>query len=136
MGLFFSQDRSRQNSPSYRMGPHSKQMRPILVCSALQKLLEEKFLPKLIDYLKNKLTASQVGFVPGMGIQVDILRAICVIGITTIDKNQHRYGLFIDFANAYNNVLDTLLFKKLKIKKCMSEDEIEYLEALSIIMNN
>ena len=80
--------------------------------------------------MKDKLTASQVGFVPGMGIQVDILRAVCVIGMATIDKNQHRYGLFIDFANAYNTVPHTLLFKKLRTKKCMNEDEIDYLEAL------
>ena len=37
---------------------------------------------------------------------------------------------FVDFANAYNTVPHTLLFQKLRQKKCMSEDEIDYLEAL------
>lgn len=107
-----------------------KQMRPILVCSPLQKLLEARFLPKLTEYLQNKLARSQVGFVPGMGIQVNLLRAICVSKMSTEENNRSRYGLFIDFANAYNTVPHTFLFQKLRQKKCMDEEEIEYLEAL------
>ena len=108
-----------------------KQMRPILVCSSLQKLLESRFLPKLMDYLKNKLNKSQIGFVPGQGIEVNLLRAICVIKISTEEKKkQCKYGLFIDFANAYNTVPHSLLFRKLRQKKCLEEDEIDYIEAL------
>ena len=110
--------------------PTRRQMRPIMVCSSLQKLLELRFLPALTEYLKNKLHRSQVGFVPGMGIQVNLLRAICVTKISTDENKKCRYGLFIDFANAYNTVPHTLLFQKLRQKKCMSEDEIDYLEAL------
>ena len=110
--------------------PTRKQMRPIMVCSSLQKLLELRFLPALTEYLKNKLHRSQVGFVPGMGIQVNLLRAICVTKISTDENKKCRYGLFIDFANAYSTVPDTLLLQKLRQKKCMSEDEIDYLEAL------
>ena len=36
--------------------PNRKQFRPILVCSPLQKLLEARFLPKLMKYLTDKLT--------------------------------------------------------------------------------
>ena len=94
--------------------PIRKQMRPILVCSSLQKLIELRFLPMLTEYLKNKLDRSQIGFVPGMGIQVNLLRAICVTKISTEENNRCRFGLFIDFANAYNTVPHTLLFQKLR----------------------
>ena len=40
------------------------------------------------------------------------------------------FGLFIDFANAYNTVPHTLLFKKLRDKNCLTKEEIDYLEAL------
>lgn len=111
--------------------PTRKQMRPILVCSPLQKMMEARFLPKLTDYLKKKLHKSQIGFVPGQGVEVNLLRAICKIKISTEEKKkQCKYGLFIDFANAYNTVPHKLLFQKLRQKKCMDDDEIDYLEAL------
>ena len=109
--------------------PNRKQMRPILVCSPLQKMLEARFLPKLTKYMNKSLTASQTGFVPRMGIQVNIHRAIKRITMNT-NRNRNVYGLFIDFANAYNTVPHVLLFKKLRQKKCLDEDEIQYLEAL------
>ena len=56
--------------------PNRKQMRPILVQSPIVKLLEARFLPKLQNYLVNKLVPSQTGFVPQMGIQVNLARAI------------------------------------------------------------
>ena len=67
-------------------------------------------------------------FVSDMGTQVDIL--ICVIETATIAKNQHRYGLFMDFANAYNTVSHILLFKKLRIMNFMIEDEMDCFEVL------
>ena len=109
--------------------PTRKQMRPILVCSPLQKLLEARFLPKIMDYLKNRLTRGQTGFVPGMGIQVNLLRTIVVTKIRTED-GRYQYGLFIDFANAYNTIPHTLLFDKLRKKKCLDDEEIDFLEAL------
>ena len=84
-----------------------------------------------MDYLKKKLNKSQIGFVPGQGIEVNLLRAICVIKISTEEKKkQCKYGLFIDFANAYNTVPHSLLFRKLRQKKCLDEEEIDYIEAL------
>ena len=109
--------------------PTRKQMRPILVCSPLQKLLEARFLPKLMKYLTERLTPCQTGFVPKMGIQVNLIRALFWIKEAT-DKKNNKYGLFIDFANAYDTVPHELLFKKLREKKCLDEDEIDYLEAL------
>ena len=48
--------------------PNRKQLRPILVQSPIVKLLEARFLPKLQEYLTNRLTPCQTGFVPQMGI--------------------------------------------------------------------
>ena len=109
--------------------PNRKQMRPILVCSPLQKLLEARFLPKLQNYLTKSLVTSQTGFVPKMGTQVNMYRTMKRISMRT-DQNKPVYGLFIDFANAYNTVPHTLLFHKLRQKECLEEDEIQYLEAL------
>ena len=109
--------------------PNRKQMRPILICGPLQKLLEARFLPKLMDYLENKLIPCQTGFIPRMGIQVNLYRAIQRIKLQTENKKV-VYGLFIDFANAYNTVPHTLLFQKLRQKKCLDKEEIDYLEAL------
>src|SRR4029077_10032664 len=93
--------------------PTRKQMRPILICSPLQKLLESYFLPKLVDYMEKKMTPSQTGFIPRMGIQVNLSRALNRIKMRT-DKRKTVYGLFVDFANTYNTVPHTLLFDKLR----------------------
>jgi hypothetical protein len=104
-------------------------MRPILVCSPLQKALESRFLPKLNEYLVKRLTPCQTGFIPEMGIQVNLTRAVYNI-VTAMEIKRNTYGLFIDFANAYNTVPHELLFKKLREKNCMEKEEIDYLGAL------
>jgi len=109
--------------------PTRKQMRAILIGSALQKLLEARFLQKLTNYMTDKLTPSQTGFVPQMGTQVNLIRALFWINENS-KINRNTYGLFIDFANAYNTVPHELLFRKLREKRCMDEDEIKFLEAL------
>ena len=50
----------------------------------------------------------------------------------TLRTNQKKcvYGLFIDFSNAYNSIPHCLLFQKLRSKKILNDDEIEYLEQL------
>ena len=40
------------------------------------------------------------------------------------------YGLFIDFSNAYNSVPHTRLFDKLRNKKILTEQEVDFLECL------
>jgi hypothetical protein len=60
---------------------------------------------------------------------VNLHRAIQRIKEKT-EKGGNTYGLFIDFANAYNTVPHELLFQKLRRSKCLDESEINYLEAL------
>ena len=110
--------------------PTRKQMRPILVCSPLQKILEARFLPKLTSYLSEKMVTGQTGFVAGMGIDVNLCRAVWRIKTRTDKYGVPVFGLFVDFANAFNTVPHTALFQKLRLKKVLDEDEIQYLEAL------
>ena len=109
--------------------PTRKELRPIAVQSPLVKLLEARFLPKLQDYLDYKLDRSQTGFIQKMGIQVNLVRALERITMRT-QKKMSVYGLFIDFSNAYNSIPHALLFKKLREKKVLEDDEVEFLEQL------
>ena len=109
--------------------PTRKEMRPIAVQSPLVKLLEARFLPKLQKYLNKKLDRSQTGFIQKMGIQVNLVRALERITLRT-KQNKVVYGLFIDFSNAYNSIPHELLFKKLRDKKVLEEDEITFIEQL------
>lgn len=106
-----------------------KQLRPIAIQSQIVKLLEARFLPKLQEYLNNKLDRAQTGFIQRMGIQVNLTRALERISLRT-KRNRVVYGLFIDFSNAYNSIPHTLLFQKLRIKKVLEEDEIAFIEQL------
>jgi hypothetical protein len=109
--------------------PTRKEMRPIAVQSPLVKLLEARFLPKLQKYLNKKLDRSQTGFIQKMGIQVNLVRALERITLRTKQKKV-VYGLFIDFSNAYNSIPHELLFKKLRDKKVLEEEEITFIEQL------
>jgi hypothetical protein len=96
--------------------PTRKQMRPITISSPLQKISEARFLPKFNTYITQKMTPSQTGFVRGMGTQVNLNRAILKIKQRT-ENNRIIFGLFVDFANAYNSVPHVLLMEKLRKKK-------------------
>ena len=96
--------------------PTRKQMRPITISSPFQKIQEARFLDKLNAYMIDRMTPCQTGFVKGMGIQVNLNRAIQKIKQRT-NQNRIIYGLFVDFANAYNSVPHELLMKKLREKK-------------------
>ena len=109
--------------------PTRKELRPIAVQSPLVKLLEARFLQKLQDYLSYKLDRSQTGFIRKMGIQVNLVRALERITMRT-KKKMCVYGLFIDFSNAYNSIPHSLLFKKLREKKVLESNEIEFLEQM------
>ena len=69
------------------------------------------------------------GSIPKMGIQVNLHRAINRITQRTKRKST-IFGLFIDFANAYNSVPHSLLFQKLRAKAILKPEEVDYLEAL------
>jgi len=109
--------------------PTRKEMRPIAVQNPLVKLLESRFLPDLQKYLNKNLDRSQTGFMKKMGIQVNLVRALERI---TLRANQKKivYGLFIDFSNAYNSIPHELLFAKLRAKKILKPEEINFLEQL------
>ena len=65
-----------------------------------------------------------------MGTQVNLERAMERITFRTKQK-KCIYGLFIDFSNAYNSIPHCLLFKKLRAKKILEDnDEVEFLEQL------
>lgn len=112
--------------------PNRKQFRPIMIQSPLIKLLEARFLPKLQKYMNEGLVKSQTGFVPGTGIQVNLQRTLQRITMRTNGPKHKKftYGLFIDFSNAFNSVPHTLLFRKLRAKGILEEEEIEFLEQL------
>ena len=92
--------------------PKPEEFRPIVVMSPLTKLLEARLLPRLQLYLMMKLQRSQIGFVPGMDIHVNIHRALKQIH-SRLSKNQHAFCLFLDFKSAYNSVPHEELFLKL-----------------------
>ena len=112
--------------------PNRRQMRPIMVQSPIIKLLEARFLKKLKQYSIERMIKAQTGFVPEMGIQVNIERAVRRITLRTDSsiRKQNIYGLFIDFTNAFNTVPHTRLFQKLRDKRVLEEVEIQYLEQL------
>lgn len=111
--------------------PNRRQMRPINIGSPILKALEARFLPPLKKYLRERLDRAQTGFVDGMGIFVNLRRAVNRIQLRTGRKgNQVCYGLFVDFSNAYNMVPHKLLFEKLRSKKVLHDIEIDYLEQI------
>ena len=109
--------------------PERNQLRPIIIQSPIVKIIEARFASKLHNYLETKLDRSQVGFVRKLGVQVNISRALKRVILRTNQK-KNVYGLFIDFSHAYNSIPHVLLFQKLRAKKVLEEEEIEYLEQL------
>ncbi len=109
--------------------PSRRQLRPIMIQSSIVKILESRFSQKLYDYLDKQLDRAQTGFVRGVGIQVNLTRALNRIRLRT-NESKNVYGVFIDFTQAYNSVPHKLLFQKLRHKKILDDDEIDFLEQL------
>ena len=65
-----------------------------------------------------------------IGIQVNLFRAIDRIRLRTEKYKASCFGLFVDFANAFNSVPHKLLCDCLRRKEVMPEDHIQYLENL------
>lgn len=107
--------------------PGPKDFRPIIISSPVVKLLEALLLPKIRDYLSQKLYRGQVGFVKGMGTSVNLGRLIQRYAQLNSEKKK-AYALFLDFKSAYNTVLHSKLFKRLR--KIMTEDEIQLIKAI------
>lgn len=109
--------------------PTRKQLRPIVVSSPIIKLLEARFMPKLKNYLNNNLDSAQTGFVDNMGIHVNIHRALTQL-TARFRRKECCFGLFVDFANAYNSIPHSKLFEKLEHKNILSCDELKFLKCL------
>ena len=107
--------------------PTPKDCRPIAVSSPMIKLLESRPRRTLEKYMIEKLHKGQTGFVPGQGISVNQMRLIQRVGEITSNK-KHCYGLFIDFSTAYNTLLHTTLFERLK--KALKEEDIQLIKAI------
>ncbi len=79
------------------------------------------------EYLKMKLHRSQIGFVDGMDIIINIWRALDRIQEIRAQK-KICYCLFLDFQSAYNTIPHTLLFEKLQ--KVLNENEIQLIRKI------
>ena len=95
-------------------------IRPIAINGTLVKILEKAILTRLevTMYVEKKtLNVRQVGFVPGLGCDVDImrLRVRCDDVMKIYDKDE-KFLLFVDLKNAYDCVNHRRLFDKLKNK--------------------
>ena len=107
--------------------PKPEDFRPIVVMSPLIKLLEARILDKLQDYLIRKLHRSQIGFVPGFDVSVNIYRALNRLNLR-IRQKKRVFCLFLDFKSAYNTIPHDQLF--VKMRKACSEDEIQLVRAI------
>ena len=70
----------------------------------------------------------QTEFVPECGILLNVVRATNIISEHTIKGKTHIYGVFIDFACAYNSVRHGKLFQKLE--GILEKDEVQFLKAI------
>ena len=107
--------------------PKIQEIRPIVVSSWLIKFMELRFRSKLRNYMIHQLHESQIGFVPEMGIEVNLLR---LFEICQERKNSKPVLLFIDFSNAYNTIYHQRLFDILRNKKILENEEIDFLIGL------
>jgi len=113
--------------------PTAPQFRPITILSPVFKWLESRFLPKLNEYLLNKMMKEQTGFVPGFGTHVNIRKLIREI--KRYRKNDKMIVIFIDYKSAYNTVNRQILYKRIKDKKILDEDELSFLESLHSLIH-
>ena len=112
--------------------PRPEECRPIIVTSPLVKLLEVRMKRKLEKYMVDQLIASQTGFVPRAGIDVNQIRLVNRVRMRTSvpppGQRKHMFGLFLDFSSAYNTVLHSRLYEKLQ--KVLSLSEIQMIKAV------
>jgi len=107
--------------------PKKEEFRPIIIMSALIKIMEARWMNKLKKLMVSSLCPSQTGFVPGQGTFSNIFRVIKRIKLRT-DVKKHVFGLFVDFKSAYNHVSHSKLFERLK--GILSEEEISFQKAI------
>lgn len=89
--------------------------------------MEARILPKLTDYMANRMHRGQTGFVAGQGITVNQMRLVERV-TEKISSGKKAYGIFIDFSNAYNTILHTKLYERLQ--GILNQDEIQLIKAI------
>ncbi len=70
---------------------------------------------------------AQVGFVPGKGTPLNLIRLFEKIKQIHTNKTSSQCIIFFDMSNAYNTVNLNILFKRLKHLAILNEAELEYL---------
>ena len=116
----------------YPKEPKPQQCRPMVVSSPLVKLLEVRLKKKLDEYMTDKLISSQTGFVPNTGISVNQMRLLNRVlersAAPISGARKHVFGLFLDFSSAYNTVLHSRLF--VRLKRALTSDDIQLIKAI------
>lgn len=107
--------------------PKAEEFRPIIVLSPIIKILEARLLMRLQDYLVQSLHRSQIGFIPGMDVFVNIHRALKQIRART-SFGKHVFCLFLDFKSAYNTIPHRELFQKLE--NVCTKQEVQLIRAI------
>jgi len=105
----------------YTRLPSASDCRPIIITSSIVRLLE------LDNYMMKDLHCNQIGFVPHNGITVNHVRLLDRVN-SRVKKGRRVFGLFLDFSNAYNTILHSKLFERLK--KALSVEEINFIKAI------
>ena len=96
--------------------PSLDDLRPIMISSPIVKLIEAIALADLKQVLEPLIDSAQVGFLPTLNTQTQILR---LIGKVIDIRNSPLFGpgrwfiLFIDFKAAFDKVNHSILFRKL-----------------------
>ena len=89
--------------------------RPIAINGCLFKILEKMILIKIQKFNKQLICKNQVGFIKGLGCDVNIARLrVKAIEAANLDPNSPIFVLFVDLKQAYDSVDHELLFKVLK----------------------
>jgi len=86
---------------------------PIITSSPLVKLLEARLLKRLNNYLIEEMFSGQIEFVPGCGVLLNLTHAADTSQRVRLQENNNIFGIFIDFANAFNTINHALLFERI-----------------------
>ncbi len=107
--------------------PKPDEFRPIVIMSALVKLLESRTLGSLQNYQVTRMHRSQTGFVPTLDIFVNIHRTMNRLKMR-LNNKKPAFCLFLDFKSAYNTVPHDKLLQKLN--HICTMDEVQLIRAI------
>jgi putative lipoic acid-binding regulatory protein len=98
--------------------PCLSNLRPIMICSPLRKLMEAIILPKLEDRLITQkiIAKSQTGFMPGCGTAINLVKSVGdILEIKSRRSAKGKYfAVFVDFKAAFDSVRHEILYEKLE----------------------